>query len=208
VAGRPTSINVAVFNQWIQDVQRVEFPAVPGGSIAVTVNVPAARIYGVEADAVFLPTSWLEVGASGSLLKGKFTKPDVELFGTSFTYGPFADTAKASGVIYGQATLHETDQVGRFSLRGEVYAQTHVFFSSSANAITPGTRLPGYALLNARLGWDNVMGHAGLSADLFGKNLTDKEYFTGGIPLGASLGVNNASVGEPRTYGVELTAKF
>ena len=43
---------------------------------------------------------------------------------------------------------------------------------------------------------------------MMGKNLFDKEYFTGGIPLGASLGVNNASVGEPRTYGVELTAKF
>jgi iron complex outermembrane receptor protein len=170
--------------------------------------VPAARIHGIEVDTVFLPTSWLEIGASGTLIKGKFTKPDVELFGASFTYGPFADTPKASGVIYGQATLHESDDVGKFSLRGEVYAQTHVYFSSSANSITPGTKLPGYALVNARLGWDNIMGHGGLSADLFAKNVFDKEYFTGGIPLGASLGVNNASVGEPRTYGVELSAKF
>jgi iron complex outermembrane receptor protein len=208
IAGHPAQVNVAVFNQWIQDVQRVEFPAVPGGSIAVTVNVPAARIHGLEADATFLPTSWLEVGASGSLIKGKFTKPDVVLFGTSFTYGPFADTPKASGVIYAEATLHQSEAIGRFTLRGEVYGQTSVYFSSSANSITPGTKLPDYALVNARLGWDNLMGRKGLSADLFAKNLFDKKYFTGGIPLGASLGVNNASVGEPRTYGVELTAKF
>jgi iron complex outermembrane receptor protein len=186
----------------------VEFPAVPGGSIAVTVNVPAARIHGIEADATFLPTSWLEVGGSGSLIKGKFTKPNVELFGTSYTYGPFADTPKASGVIYGQATLHDSEEVGRFTLRAEVYAQTSVYFSSSASSLTPGTKLPGYALVNARFGWDDLMGRKGLSADLFAKNLFDKAYFTGGIPLGASLGVNNASVGEPRTYGVELTAKF
>ena len=207
IAGHPAQVNVAVFNQWIQDVQRVEFPAVPGGSIAVTVNVPAARIHGLEADAVFLPTSWLEVGGSGSLTKGTFNKPNVTLFGTSYTYGPFADTPKASGVLYGQATLHESEAVGKVSLRGEVYAQTHVFFSSSFNSLTPGTRLPGYALVNARLGWDNMLGH-GVSADVFAKNLFDKAYFTGGIPLGASLGVNSASVGEPRTYGVELTAKF
>jgi iron complex outermembrane receptor protein len=208
IAGRPSSINVAAFNQWIQDVQRVEFPAVPGGSIAVTVNVPAARIHGLEADATVLATPWLEIGGSGSLIKGKFTKPNVELFGTSYTYGPFADTPKASGVLYGQATLHDSEAVGKFTLRAEVYAQTSVYFSSSADSLTPGTKLPGYALVNARFGWDNLMGRDGLSADLFARNLFDKAYFTGGIPLGASLGVNNASVGEPRTYGVELTAKF
>ena len=207
IAGRPAQVNLAVFNQWIQDVQRVEFPAVPGGSIAVTVNVPAARIHGLEADATVLATPWLEVGGSGSLVKGKFNKPNVTLFGTSYTYGPFADTAKASGVLYAQATLHDSGDVGKISLRGEVYAQTHVFFSSSFNSLTPGTKLPGYALVNARLGWDNILGH-GVSADLFAKNLFDKAYFTGGLPLGASLGINSAAVGEPRTYGVELSAKF
>lgn len=206
VAGRAATLNVAVFHQWIQDIQRVEFPAVPGGSIAVTVNVPAARIYGLEFDSSLLATSWLEVGASASFVKGKFTKPDVELFGTSFSYGPFPDTPRASGVVYGQATLHDSE-AGHVSLRGEVYGQTHVYFSSSASSLTPGTKLPGYALVNARLAWDNI-GGTHLSAALWGKNLTDKAYFTGGIPLGASLGTNNAAVGEPRTYGVELSAKF
>jgi iron complex outermembrane receptor protein len=205
--GRPASLNVALFNQWIYDVQHVEFPSVPSGSIAVTVNVPAAVIRGIEADAAFQPTTWLELGASTSLTDGKYTQPNVVLFGTNFVYGPFADTPKASGVVYGQATLYDDPAVGRFTLRGEVYAQTYQYFSSSFDSITPGTKLPGYALLNARLAWDDIQGGP-ISAAIFGRNLTDKTYFTGGIPLGASLGVNSATVGEPRTVGLEVTAKF
>ena len=49
--GRPAHLNTAVFMQWIQDVQRVEFPDPdgPGGlaSIAVTANVPSSRNLGL-----------------------------------------------------------------------------------------------------------------------------------------------------------------
>src|SRR5690606_23767468 len=44
--GRPANFNSAAFIQWIQDVQRVEFPDPDGpgglGSIAVTANVPSS----------------------------------------------------------------------------------------------------------------------------------------------------------------------
>jgi iron complex outermembrane receptor protein len=205
--GRPASLNGDVFYQWIQDVQHVEFPSFHGTSIAVTVNVPAAVIRGIEADAAFEPTSWLQVGASGTYASGKYTQSHVVLFGNPFTYGPFADTPKFSGTAYGQATVYDDPAVGRFTLRGELYGQTYTYFSSSFDSITPGTKLPNYVLVNARLGWDNIQGGP-ISAALFGKNLTDKAYFTGGIPLGASLGVNSATVGEPRTWGLEVTAKF
>jgi iron complex outermembrane receptor protein len=207
LVGRPASLNLAVFNQWIYDVQHVEFPAAPQGSIAVTVNVPAAVIRGVELDGAFRPASWLELGASTALMYGKYTQSHVVLFGTPFVYGPFADTPKASGTVYGQATVYDNPQVGVFTLRGEVYAQTYQLFSTSFDSITPQTKLPGYALFNARLEWNSIQGGP-VSAALFGKNLTDKAYFTGGIPLGASLGVNSATVGEPRTWGLELSAKF
>jgi iron complex outermembrane receptor protein len=207
ILGRPAALNADVFNQWIQDVQHVEFPAVPGGSIAVTVNVPAAVIRGIEADGVFQPTTWLETGASLSLTTGKYTNPRVSLFGTEFVYGPFADTPKVSGTVYGAATVYDEPQVGKFILRGDLYGRTYTYFSSSFNSITPGTKLPGYVLFDARLDWNNIQGSQ-ISAALFGKNLTNKAYFTGGIPLGASLGVNDAVVGEPRTWGIELSAKF
>src|SRR5690606_28621933 len=62
--GRPASLDVNVYNQWIQDVQRVEFPPDPTGvsaSIAVTANVPEAEVWGVELEGSMMPTSWLQV---------------------------------------------------------------------------------------------------------------------------------------------------
>ena len=46
------------------------------------------------------------------------------------------------------------------------------------------------------------------SAALFGRNLTDEEYFVGGMALASALGHNAAAVGEPRTYGLELSYDY
>jgi iron complex outermembrane receptor protein len=88
-----------------------------------------------------------------------------------------------------------------------MYGQTHQFFSNAAASIAPGTKLPGYVLVNARAAWDDIAG-SGFSAALFAKNLLDEEYFVGGMTLAAALGHNAAAVGEPRTYGLEVSFKF
>lgn len=207
--GRPAILNTAAFVQWIQDVQRVEFPDPPGPvtSIAVTANVPSARIWGLEAEAVIRPSDWLQLGAQGAYTKAKFTNGNINLFGTPYSYGPVGDTPKASGVFWAQVDFPTPESLGEISLRGEVYGQTAQYFSNAAASIAPDTRLPGYALLNGRLSWNNIMG-SNFSAAAFGKNLTDKAYFTGGMTLAAALGHNAAAVGEPRTYGLELSFRF
>ncbi len=209
--GRPAYFNVAVFNQWIQDVQRVEFPDPdgPGGlaSIAVTANVPSSKIWGIEAEASIRPADWLQIGAQGAYTNAKFTDGDIVLFGNPYSYGPVGDTPKTSGVFWVQLDFPAGENAGDISLRGEVYGQSSQYFSNAADTIAPGTKLPGYALLNGRLGWNNVMG-SGFTAALFGKNLTDKTYFTGGMTLAAALGHNAAAVGEPRNYGLEISYSF
>ncbi|MEZ5742607.1 MAG: TonB-dependent receptor [Sphingomonadaceae bacterium] len=209
--GRPASFNFAAFIQWIQDVQRVEFPDPdgPGGlaSIAVTANVPSSRIWGFEAEGTVSPSPWLRVGAQGAYTKATFTDGNITLFGTPFSYGPVGDTPKASGVLWAEVYLPTDAAMGDLSLRGEVYGQSSQYFSNAADSIAPRTKLPGYALLNARLAWDNAMG-SGFNAAVFGKNLTKERYFTGGMTLAAALGHNAAAVGEPRTYGVELSFEF
>src|SRR3546814_7339704 len=64
VFGRPLRMNLAVYNQWIKDVQRAQFPDPPGpaASIAYTVNVPEARVTGAEFALTFKPAHWLETG--------------------------------------------------------------------------------------------------------------------------------------------------
>lgn len=211
VGGRPTTFNISVYRQWIQDVQRVEFPDPDGtgpiASIAVTANVPSARVTGFEAEASIHPTDWLQIGAQGAYTKARFTNGNINLFGNLYSYGPVGDTPKWSGVAWAQIGVPVGDQMGNVTLRGEVYGQTAQYFSNAAASIAPGTRLPGYALVNGRLAWDNV-GGTGISAAVFGKNLLDKAYFVGGMTLASALGHNAAAVGEPRTYGVELSFSF
>jgi len=211
VFGRPATINTALFMQWIQDVQRVEFPDPdgPGGlaSIAVTANVPSTRIWGGEVEVALRPADMLEIGGQAAYTNARFTNGKISLFGTPYSYGPVGDTPKLSGVVWAQLAIPVGEGAGDMSLRGEVYSQSAQYFSNAAASVAPGTRLPGYTLVNARLGWNDVMG-SGFSAALWGRNLTKKAYFTGGMTLAAALGHNAAAVGEPRTYGLELSVKF
>jgi iron complex outermembrane recepter protein len=209
--GRPATLSIAVFKQWIEDVQRVEFPDPdgPGGraSIAVTANVPKEEVEGVELEASILATSWLELGISGALTDAEFTENEVTLFGTNYAYGPVGDTPKRSGVAFVQIGVPAGGGAGELSLRAEVYAQTEQYFSNAAASIAPGTELPGYELINARLNWSDIFGSK-FSAALFGKNLSDETYFVGGMTLASALGHNAAAVGEPRTYGLEMSYRY
>lgn len=208
---RPATLNIAVYKQWIHDVQRVEFPDPDGSgpltSIAVTANVPSANVWGIELEGSIMPASWLEVGLTFAYTDATFTNGKVTLFGTGYDYGPFGDTPERSGVVYAQVDFPTSPRVGEVTLRGEVYGQTSQYFSNAANTVAPGTKLPSYHLYNARLSWGHIFG-SDFSAALFGKNLMDQEYFVGGMPLASALGHNAADVGEPRTYGMELTYKY
>src|SRR3546814_11097041 len=83
--GRPLRMNLAVYNQWIKDVQRAQFPDPPGpaASIAYTVNVPEARVTGAEFDLTFKPAHWLETGLTAAWTHARFVhgKDTAEVFG-------------------------------------------------------------------------------------------------------------------------------
>ncbi|TGD71352.1 hypothetical protein E4634_18955 [Mangrovimicrobium sediminis] len=210
LAGMPTTFNVAAYKSWIEDVQRVEFPDPdgPGGlaSIAVTANVPEMEVEGVELEASLAPTDWLELGVTGAYTDAEFTDGDVSLFGIDYTYSPVANTPEYSGSAYGKLTFM-AGEAGDLSLRADLYAQSGFYFSNTADSIAPRTKLDSYELLNARLDWRGIFG-TGLSAALWARNLTDEEYFVGGMALASSLGHNAAAVGEPRMYGLELAWEF
>jgi iron complex outermembrane receptor protein len=214
VLGRPARLNLAIYKQWIEDVQRIEFPdppeLVPGfdpPSIAVTANIPEMEVKGVEIEASLVPTDWLELGVAGAYTDAEFTDGETTLFGVDYSYGPVANTPETTWTVWTQFYFTNDPAIGEISLRAEVYGQDEMYFSNTYDSLTPDTKLPSYELVNARLNWANVAG-SDFSGALFGKNLADEEYFVGGMPLGASLGHNAAAVGEPRTYGVELTYQF
>ena len=74
--------------------------------------------------------------------------------------------------------------------------------------VTGGVEQPGYALVNGRIDWNNVLGNA-VDISLFVRNLFDKEYkLHGGGLIASQLGTTTALYGDPRTFGIQLRARF
>jgi iron complex outermembrane receptor protein len=204
----PATLTLAVFNQWIQDVQRATFVDLGTGVPAlVTSNVPAAEVTGFEAAATARPADWLTIGANVTYLDGRFTDPNTLAFGVPVTYGPYGDTPSWTGSANIEISKDLAGDTGTVSLRGDVFAQTSNFFSNLADTITPDTKLPGYALVNARLSWSDMFG-TGITSALYVTNLFDEAFYAGGLPTSAVFGTNSASPGRPRMFGAEIRVDF
>lgn len=207
VLGRPTRVNFAFYNQWISNVQRTEYAYLPDGSLSsVTANIPKAEVTGVEFDANIQLADWLQAGGNVAWTNARYTSPNSVLFGEQLTYGPYGDSARWSGSAFAQVNLPVPESLGKISLRGDVYAQTHQYFSNFDATINPESRLPGYTLVNGRIDWE--VAHTTLNLAAFVKNIFNKGYFVGGLAQGPDFGLNGALPGEPRMYGVEATVKF
>ncbi|MCW1384892.1 TonB-dependent receptor plug domain-containing protein [Novosphingobium sp. KCTC 2891] len=210
----PVRANLAVYNQIIKNVQRVVYTAPPAEYAvaglpalqALSVNLPKARVRGFEFDLAFNPTHWLELGGSLTHTDAKFLNGTTLLFGAPQTFGTYADTPRWAGTVYGAITAALPDDLGEVSLRGDIYSQTGQWFANQGTTQAPGTYLPGYSLVNARLDWKDVAGSP-LSMALFAKNITKTEFYTGGIDI-VPFGIAGVIPGEPRTYGMEVTLRF
>ncbi|UNU43723.1 TonB-dependent receptor [Sphingopyxis sp. YF1] len=207
VGDTPLRMNLALYNQWIDDIQRTAYYILNGNPLSFTANVPKAKVTGVEADINVKPASWLELGGSIAYANARFTSPRVSFFGTSVDFGPYADAPKWTGTLFAQATAPLPGDAGSLGLRAELYAQTGQYFSNLNDTINPDTRLPGYALGNVRLDWEEPFS-APVTVSAFVKNVGNRGYWVGGVPEGANLGVNIASWGQPRTYGLEMRYRF
>ncbi|MBU6266917.1 MAG: TonB-dependent receptor [Sphingomonadales bacterium] len=203
LAGVRMTISIDAFNQWVQGVQRVEYPP----PAPVTVSVPAQVVSGIEGEASFRLSARFEAGWQGAYVNARFTDGHVTIKGMPYLYGPVADTPKWSGALWAQLNLPVTASVGDVALRVDLYGQTGQYFSNASSSLVPKTHLPGYVLVNGRVSWDHVM-RSPLSLAAFSRNLGNRGYFVGGMALGAALGHNSAAVGEPRTYGVEASYTF
>jgi iron complex outermembrane receptor protein len=143
------------------------------------------------------------------------------LFGIGCTNGkcldnsqsPFADTPEnvINGNIRVRLPINET--LGKLYLYGEVSWQSDQYLTNLAGAqpapgvfIDPVGHIPAYAVTNFRIDWNNIRG-TNASAGVFIRNAFNTTYYTGGVPTGFE-GTDVASVGDPRTFGVELTYRF
>ena len=213
VANVPARLNVAAYQVTVKNAQHAIYAIVGGNPAGFTVNVPEQKTKGVEVDGSISVAPWLSLNATGAYTDAKYTKGVVNVSkltgvpGSTIRVDSYPDTPKWSGTVGADVTFPVPDRIGDVVLHGDVYGQTHTFFSSAEGTITPGTRLKGYEVANMRLSWNNVL-RSKFSVAVYAKNLFNKFYYASGYALGAAGGYNTAYPGAPRTVAGELSVRF
>jgi iron complex outermembrane receptor protein len=205
IAAIPTRANLALYNDWLGNRQTLAYELLPTGPSSVTVNVPHAKIYGLELEGEIKPVDWLDLGGTFNYAHAAFSRDPV-IFANAppVIFDQVPDVAKTSGTLYAEVTVPATADLNVI-LRGDLYAQAQSFsFSQSQN--NPGNDIPGYGLADFRVGVESRKVGWSVNANI--KNAFNHVYYVGGIPLGEALGLNTLMPGEPRTYTVEARYKF
>ncbi len=201
----PVQLNVAVYRNWIRDNQRVAYALLLGAPAAVAVNVPKARVQGVELDGSLRPTDWLTLGGSLNYTDAKFTSNQSRIAGGNVVvFGTYPDTPKWSGSVFGEVSV-PVGGARRASFRSEFYDQSKFYYTSTGNT-NPGAQIAGYGIVDFRLGLDDDAAGWSVTANL--KNAFKKVYYVGGIATGELFQFNTVVPGSPRTFLVEARLKF
>ena len=183
------------------------------------------RLFGGEAELQIQASEALRFDASASLLRSKYrgnvldptnpTSPSRNVNGNPFPNAP--RTTFSAGVDFDILK----DETNKLTLRADAAYTGKYFFDPFGDyglnpcdragapgavrpagvAITCGN--PGYWLANSRLTYER----GNYSASLWVKNLTNKYYYTYGLNIDI-FGLDYLNRGTPRTYGIELGAKF
>jgi iron complex outermembrane receptor protein len=207
--------NVALYQQWYDDIQRTVVVTGPTGAPGSAVqNAAEATVTGLEIEQTISPTENLTI-----MLQYAYTDPEykswedngVDVSDTPFFFTPeHAFTATISyryplegnaGTLTMGASAAWQDDIWLNAL------QTSAIIDSVPRSIHPTLQQDDYWLFGLTLGWENMMG-SNLDLSAYAKNVTDEEYAVGGVMLYHTLGLSTKAFGDPRSYGVQLRYQF
>jgi iron complex outermembrane recepter protein len=230
LGGMPVRLNSTVYYTDYSDLQKGVIDAyVDPDSPSFTpklgqaiINVGQAWVAGLEMDLTIQPFDGLTILGSYGYTRAEYTDfsllyqgatPQLDCTGqeiesgnvVDFTCTPFQNTPE-----------HQFSVTTRYLLpldpaRGDVEASlTYLWVDrqysgpSSPAEAEPGAWLPGYGLLNAGLRWSRILG-SGLSAQLFGTNLTNEVYRIGNSNQWNLSYFQASMYSEPRVIGLSLS---
>ncbi len=211
---RRLQLNGAVFYYDYKDQQFLDtycaYPDYPtpgtcGGAGFYLTNAPKSKVIGGEVELHARVTADLDVQANLGLLHSEYT----ELFlrgadrsGNQLIMAP--DVSVGLAVDWRAARFAIGDL--HVAADGNYYSRQY-FDAMNTERISQG----GYEVYNARVSL-LASGDNHLSFALWGKNLGNEQYLSYGLAqrnvADGGLGFDYTLVGEPRTYGFEITARF
>ncbi len=197
-ADRKVTLNLAGF---YYDYSNQQFINVDPVSAAQTLlNIDKSRIYGAEADLSVRAGDRVSFRAGLGLLSTKIKTGTVS--GADVSGNRLSNAPKLSFNAGIDLTVIDGG-AGKFSLHPEMVYQTNQYFEVLN---VPRLRQQGYALLSGHIDWESEDGR--WNASIWGKNLTNKHYFTSRVDLLAGFGFDYNHVGTPRTYGITVGMEF
>jgi len=199
---RRARLNIAAFYDTYKEIQRSisVFDTALNRPATVVTNAARARIAGIEVEGMLRPVDGLSFEATVGYLDPKY-KSFVDLTGDrSDEPWPAPDWTYSLTARY-TATMSSGEISAELSYAG----QSKLSFQPTASNQTLVTQ-KGYGLLNGRISL--VHDDTGLEFALFGRNITNKKYIRGAGSLQDTLGFQTVFDGEPRTIGVQVSARF
>ncbi|MCE7796423.1 TonB-dependent receptor [Sphingobium sufflavum] len=211
-ATRQLSLNLS---SWYYDYKDLQI-SIYKDNLSQILNAATARIYGVEGDVTYRPTSDLTITAGGALVDGRYK---------SFPNGSYYDICgnpATCGTNYGFWTLFPSNSSGkrmqrsptftaslgasygidvakgRLNLSGNLYHSSQFFYDLSEQF-----RQGSYNLLGLRAEWTDPSGNIKLA--VYGENLLGEEYTTQVAYHAPSIGVGWAA---PATFGASIRYAF
>ncbi|TAL38410.1 MAG: TonB-dependent receptor [Phenylobacterium sp.] len=186
--------NTAVFYMKYKDLQVQQTLA--SCLCNVISNAPGATIKGAETDVQIAPTPWLRVWGSGSYVHAEY---DTFVFaGVNNSGNRMQRTPRWQGVIGAEVTTDVGSWEDALSARLNYRYQGRMPWAPENT-----TWEDAYGILDGRV--TLTLPNRPWSVSVYAKNIGDTEYRTNIIPF---FQEEMSSFGNPRTYGIELSASF
>ncbi|MGW8204712.1 TonB-dependent receptor (plasmid) [Sphingomonas bisphenolicum] len=164
-------------------------------------NAGSATVKGVEMDLTLAPARDLRLSVNYGYLLARY-KEIIDATGANIAANYRFTNAPRHSIALDLTYDLPRLPLGHLSANFNYTAQSDKYTNAT---VTSGRYIIGdYGLLNGRLTLTDIPGVKGVRASLWGRNLTDKNYYV----MQFNVGRPGALFGEPRTYGVDLSVEF
>jgi iron complex outermembrane receptor protein len=188
-----------------------------GGFAVVTTNAAGAHIEGVETEITIIPTESVELNANVAYQNDTYDQFFITNTTTrqidNLSNQPFTSAPRWSGNLRGAYHLPINEDYGRVTFNAVLSYQSHQ--SSTPSLVTNGVLsrpptydTPGFENLDMSLEWKDIMGHRGVSATMWGTNITANVRTNGPFQVYSPLGIYGIAPKAPPMYGVRFRYEF
>jgi iron complex outermembrane receptor protein len=189
---RHLQVNAALFRA---DISNQQILRIPSAGVTIIDNAGETFADGIDLSISALVTPNLRFDLNTTVQKARFSEYISN--GVDFAGNHQLRSPDTSVSFVGEYTVPLTD-LGDLRLRGEYSYQSDTYFDA-ANTSSLNAFQPSYSLVNARVTYEPSQGNWDIS--IFGKNLTDEEYFRN-VAISGPSGLGTP--GDPLTYGVSV----